>query len=131
MPDDDGDYLMRSEGAPLYARVDGDRVPVVRVYSVLLNEIDGEPDLLAAINDVNTQLTFSRAFWANGAVMIEAEHLGLSLDPEDLVQAIRTVASASDHFGPQLAARFAGEQTYEHGKDDTYRAQPTMTQGYL
>ena len=72
-PDQDGDLLIEFGGACFYVRVDGPTDPVVQIFSVVLADLEANPDLHGALNDINSNLRFARAFHVHKQVLIEAE----------------------------------------------------------
>lgn len=132
-PDDDGDYPVRFRDALYYVRVLDDADPVVQVFSVALADIEKSAELLDALNDINCRLVFARTFWVRGQVLFEAEHLGMTLDAEDFINACETIARATDYFAPRLAEQFGGQLLFDESKAETYE-QPTVAAaftGYL
>jgi hypothetical protein len=63
-------------------------------------------------------------FWVNGQVLIETEHLGMTIKTEDLFELTEHVASASNHFGPKLVERFGGKLAFDNSKGDEYVEPP-------
>jgi hypothetical protein len=124
--DHDGDYPVRYKDALYYVRVAGnDARPIVRVFSTVVADVEPSPDLYEAVNDINTRLGFCRCFWVNGQVLIETEHLGMTIKTEDFLELAENVASASDHFGPKLIERFGGKLAFDDSKGDAYVEPPT------
>ena len=132
-PDNDGDYPVRYQSALYYVRIDPGRRddPVVQVFAVAVDKVEPGPSLYEALNDINTQLRFARAFWVRGQVLIEAEMPGMSLSPDGFAGACQTVASAADHFGPRLAEQFGGKTAFEDDKDAGYQVSEVGSGGYL
>jgi len=119
--DHEGDYPVRYRDARYFVRVAGsDERPIVRVFSTVVADVEAGPDLYEAVNEINTRLGFCRCFWVNGQVLIEAEHLGMTIKTEDFFELADNVASASDHFGPKLAERFGGKLAFEDSKGEEY-----------
>jgi hypothetical protein len=131
LPDQDGDYVVPIGGAHFWARVDGDSTPVVRVYSTVLANVWSSPSLLEAVNEINTQATFVRAFWASDTVMFEHEHLGSAMTEEGFLFSLQAIAHASDYFGPRLMEQFGGTAAFEDAKSDDYKAEPGPVPGYF
>ena len=124
--DHDGDYPVRYRDALYYVRVAGnDARPIVRVFSTVVADIEPSSDLYEAVNDINTRVGFCRCLWVNGQVLIESEHLGMTIRTEDLLELTESVASASDHFGPKLIERFGGKLAFDDSKGDAYVEPPT------
>jgi hypothetical protein len=90
-PDNDGDYPVRYQSALYYVRIDPGRRddPVVQVFAAAVDKVEPGPPLYEALNDINTQLRFARAFWVRGQVLIEAEMPGMS----------RSALSSDDNSG--------------------------------
>ena len=131
VPDHEGDYAVEVGGARFWARVDGNDPAIVRVYSTVLVGLEPTPELYEALNDINTRMAFLRAFVVHGTVLFEHEHLGTSMDAEEFANSIRTIASASDFFGPQLHQQFGGEQKFQESKTEEYQAPEVDHPGYL
>ena len=131
VPDAEGDYLVRTEHARFFARVDGDQQPVIRVYSVIAKDVTKTPELLDALNNINMHLSFLRTVWINGQVLMEADLFAMAADTAGFAEACRRVASASDHFGPGLIEHFGGVAQFEAGKDADYSPKPPNYFGYL
>jgi len=131
VPDEDNDYPIRIEGAAFYARIDGDQVPIIRLFSVVAAGVMLSSEVLEAVNSINTQLTFLRAVWVSGQVIIEGESVATRTDTDDFFELCRRVADATDHFGPQIVAEFGGEARFEESKDAAYHPPAPHHPGYL
>jgi hypothetical protein len=130
-PDEQGNYFIKTESAGFFARVDGDEVPVIRVFSVVARDVEKTPELLESLNDINGALSFVRTSWAGKQVLIGGESLAMSTDANEFSQVCRTVAMASDHFGPQLVQAHGGKPFFEETKDADYTAADPDHPGYL
>ncbi len=123
--DHEGDYPVRYRDARYFVRVAGnDERPIVRVFSTVVDGIEAGPELYETINDINSRLGFCRCFWVNGQVLIEAEHLGLTIKTQDFSELAENVASASDYFGPKLVESFGGNLAFEDSKGEQYDEPP-------
>ena len=131
LPDQDGDYFIRTANAGFYTRVDGDEPPVFRVFTVVVDKVDKTPELLDALNDINKRLTFLRAMWAGNQIMIEGETLGLTATIEDFDAICGRLSGATDHFGAELIDRFGGQPFFEQTKDVAYKQPESSLPGYL
>ncbi len=129
--DSDGDYFVKTENAGFYARVDGDDVPVIRVFSVVAKDIEKSPELLESLNQINSSLSFVRTMWLANQVLFGGESLAMSTDVNDFSQLCRTVAMASDHFGPKLVADHGGKPFFEQTKEPEYQQPAADQPGYL
>lgn len=65
-PDADGDYPVRYRSALYYVRLVGDSHVDVQVFAVAVDGVDPSPELLAAVNEINTQVRFVRIFHVQG-----------------------------------------------------------------
>jgi hypothetical protein len=130
-PDADGDYFVKTENAGFYARVDGEDVPVIRVFSVVAKEIAKSPELLEQLNEINSSLSFVRTMWLAEQVLFGGESLALSTDVNDFSQLCRTVAMASDHFGPRIVQQHGGKPFFEQTKEPEYVRPQADQPGYL
>lgn len=106
--DENGAYpVPLSEDHSLFLSLqDGDTdagIPdTVRVFSVLASGIESSPELLAELNDLNTNVRFARLFWSAGDVVVGDELLLATLDPAELGHACRTVAALAARVAPLL-----------------------------
>lgn len=89
--------------------------PVVVVASPLLAQVPASFDLLSAINQLNAQLSFVRAYWVNGYVLVSAELLAETVDAPELAMVISQVAQVADAYDDQLRGRFGGALPFAPG----------------
>jgi hypothetical protein len=120
-PDQDGDLPIEFGGACFYVRVDGPTDPVVQIFSVLLADLEANPELHGALNDINANMRFARAFHIQKQVLIESEIWGSDLNITNFQHACRNVAIASDAYGNALLNSFGGTPRFEMTKKPTYR----------
>ncbi len=116
-PDDDGDYPVRYRRALYYVRVIGEGAPVVQVFSIALANVQLSTELLTELNRINADVRFTRVFWVREQVLVEADLVGSTLDPEEFDNACTAVATITDRIGPELAARFGGDTAFADEKD--------------
>lgn len=115
-PDPDGDLPVALGGALFYVRIASPTDPVVQVFSVAVADIEPSADLHAALNEINANLVFARAFHVKDQVLIESEIWGSDVNPANLDHACRNVASATDSHGTRLAKEFGGNPRFEQSK---------------
>lgn len=120
-PDHDGDLPIQYGGASFYVRVEGASDPVVQVFAVVLADLESSPDLLGALNDINTQLKFARAFYVQNQLLIESEIWGSDLNMSNFHYACKNVAISTDAHGNALLKAFGGTPRFEMSKKQTYR----------
>jgi hypothetical protein len=120
--DDDGDYPVRYRDALYYVRLVGENYPIVQVFSIAVADIAGTPELMAALNELNSQIRFARAFWVRGQVLIEVDLIGETLEPVSFDNACQRVATITDDVAKQLAANHGGRTAFEDEKTEHYEA---------
>ena len=107
--DQDGDYQIKVVGVPIWGRlIDGDPARL-SVFATLLTEVEGTPDLLAELNDLNSNLTFVRVDWRDGIVTARVDLVAGTLDPAELFTAFKRVNDAASNISPMLNAMFGGD----------------------
>jgi len=131
IPDNDGDYPVRFRDALYWVRITGsDEQPLVRVFSQVLSDLVPSAELFEAINQINSQLGFCRCFFLEGRVVIETEHLGLTLRTDDFRELAQNVAAASDCFGLTLNERFGGNRPFgDENPEGEFTAPPRCPTG--
>jgi hypothetical protein len=83
--------------------------PILQVYSPMLSEIDSSPELLTKLNEVNANLTFVRAFWTEGQVILAMELLAESLDRDQVAHSVSLVSLAGNFWDSELNKAFGGK----------------------
>jgi hypothetical protein len=131
-PDDDGDYPVRYNSALYYVRIVDRRPdnPVVQVFAIALAGVEPGGELYEALNGLNVQLNFARAFYVNHQVLIESEIPGDGLSAASFALSAEAVARAADRFGVELQGRFGGHTAFEDEKHPEYEP-PATSAGYL
>jgi hypothetical protein len=119
-PDDDGDLVVSLGGARFYVRVVNPSNAVVQVFSVGIADLEPTPELMTALNDINSQISFARAFHVNGQILIESEIWGRDVNEGNFRHACRNIAGATDRFVPKLLEEFGGTARFEQAKDSDY-----------
>ena len=108
---DDGTIPIRSGTTIVNVRLVQGESPsraILQVYSPMLSEIDGTPELLTKLNEVNANLTFVRAFWTERQVILAMELLAESLDRDQVAHAVSLVSLAGDFWDSELHEAFGG-----------------------
>lgn len=110
--DEDGDAPIRCGQAMYFVRVVREP-PMVAVFSPMLQDVGMTSGLVEAVNEINTDIRFARAFLTGGTVMVAAEvDAGEGMESA-LVAASGAVGWLSDHWGLRLQARFGGKTFFE------------------
>ncbi len=130
-PDADGDYPVRYKSSLYYVRLIGSENPVVQVFATAVSDVPSSPALYERINEINAQIRFARIFWVREQVLIESDHIGQTIDPEEFDTACEAVGSITDHFGPLLAKEFGGKSFFAETKEEPPKEAPTSTGLYL
>lgn len=119
-PDSDGDLLVGLGGAQFHVRVVNPDDAIVQVFSVGIADLEPTPELMTALNDINQQIGFARAFHVQGQVLIESEIWGSDVNVANFRHACHNIAGATDRFVPQLLERFGGTPRFEQSKEPGY-----------
>ena len=129
--DADGDYPVRYGNAQYYVRLVGGSHVDVQVFAIAVDDVNPSPELLTAINGINTQARFVRVFHVNGQVLVEADIAGDAMEPSGFYTACEAVATVTDKVGPQLAAEHGGRTAFEDSKEESYRPREELIGMYL
>lgn len=107
--DDNGDVDVSTQVAGYTVRVcPSCPSPHIEVYSVLVRDIEADPGLYEALNDLNRGLAHARAFWTSRRVILAGELLGSSADEDSLRCLCNEIAAVGDEHAPRLAEVFGG-----------------------
>jgi hypothetical protein len=109
---EDGTIPIRSGSTVVNVRLmEGDRPghPVLQVYSPLLSDLEGSPELFAKLNEVNANLTFVRAFWLDRQVNLVMELLAENLDQDQVAHALSLMSLAANFWDSELEKTFGGK----------------------
>ena len=118
--EEDGDYPVRYGSALYFVRVVGETVADVQVFAIAVDDVEATPELLAELNELNTQVRFARVFHVRGQVLVEADLAGAGLEAEGFFPACDAVATITDRVGADLAKKHGGRTAFEDSKDDGY-----------
>ena len=113
--DQDGDIPIRSGSSVTFARLlDGPTGPMFRVFSPLLLDIKGSPELLGKLNELNSGAPYVRFFWTNDAVYCAADLKADTLDPGEIKNVLDAVTWHADQFDDALKKEFGGRRMMEN-----------------
>ena len=74
-PDNDGDLPIEYGGASFYVRIDGPTDPVVQIFSVVLADLEANPDLHGALNDINFEDLIEKMMHSQSDLRIKIEEI--------------------------------------------------------
>ena len=123
--DDDGDYPVRYREASYYVRLVQRREAVVQIFSTPVIEVEMTPALLEDLNTIDGEISFARAFWVRGQVLIETEVLADSLDLETFENSCSAVGQVSLRHGPTLHECHGGQLRFLERPEDEERTVAT------
>jgi len=110
--DPDGDIPVRV-GSALYFVSLLDRDPVlVRVWSIVLDDVKTSDELLAELNDINANIVAARVFLLGDRVIAAAELRADTLDPDELAFACDSIGALSDWIDTTMVVRFGGKTRF-------------------
>jgi hypothetical protein len=110
-PNEAGDWYFSYGSAGLIVSIlqrEDEEFPVVLVASPILSDTQKTPQLLDALNDMNSGLHFGRAYWSNGYVWVAANMIAETLDREELAHALNVIGHWSDTVDEAFAQGFGG-----------------------
>lgn len=115
---DDGEVRVLADEASYQVRVREDRdEPHIEVFSVVLTEIEADPGLYEAMNEVNRALGHSRIFWVRKQVVVAGELVGASAEQTGLACLIDEVARTANRCGSELGGVFGGKTMKQREED--------------
>ncbi len=106
--DEDGGIPVAYRSAVYRVRVLPGEKPHVDITAAMISDIDPDPGLYEALNELNSRLSHARAFWDGGVVVLAAELVGLGMDVDDLECTCGEIAVTAHRQGPRLAKTFGG-----------------------
>ncbi len=107
--DADGDYVLTTDGVPVYARlVPTDGFSWLVVFAQVLTDVEEAPDLLAELNQLNVATPLAKISVESGTVAVQGELVAETLDTAEVVTLYERVRRVAADLGPALAVRFGG-----------------------
>ena len=114
LPDQDGDYPLRGDGS-FYARLVEGRAnapAVVQIFAVAVRDIAVTPELLAAINELNTNIAYARVFHVRDQVLVETDLVAETIEPQQVGVSCNVVGTIAAVWGPRLSQQFGGTSPF-------------------
>ena len=116
---DDGEVRVLAEEAAYSVRLREDRTePHIEAYSVVLTEIDADPGLYEALNDINRSLGHCRIFWSRQQVVVAGEMVGTTAEELGLTCLVEEVARCANRSGEELGGVFGGKTHKQREEED-------------
>lgn len=119
-PDAEGDYSVHFRGATFMSRIDGGETPICRVYAIISDGVEKTTELLEALNAINSRLTFLRIIWVHNQILLEGNHLALTMDEAEFTAICDDIAGAANAFGDRLVADFGGTSRFKEYQGSEY-----------
>jgi len=113
--DPSGNYPVPTGTTMLFVRILPFEPPVVRVFAPVFRGMAPTPELLVALNDLNTELLFCRVLVVNGEVIVATEFRAAGITADDVAWGCLVVGGWVERIGATLVARLgpAGVQVPE------------------
>ena len=110
-----GNYPVPTGTTMLFVRILPFEPPVVRVFAPVFRGMAATPELLVALNDLNTELLFCRVLVVNGEVIVATEFRAAGITADDVAWGCLVVGGWVERIGATLVARLgpAGAQVPE------------------
>lgn len=118
-PDAEGDYSVDLRGATFMTRIDGDDTPICRIYVIISDGVEKTSELLDALNAINTRLIYLRIIWVQSQILLEGNHLALTMDETEFAAICNDITNAANAFGDALVADFGGTARFEASQDSS------------
>lgn len=109
--DEDGDIAVRFGSAIAYVRVIDDPL-LVRVYSPVLANVEGDEALLRRLNEINGKIRFARLFFTEGTVIAALDIFAVPLSAEHITDACSVLGNIADQVDDLLQAEFGGRTAF-------------------
>jgi len=114
LTDEDGDYVLSAYGVPVYGRIMEGLPPRLRIFALVIEDIDDSPELLAEVNSLNNGYGFVKVVWRERRLMVEGDLVAETLDAPEAMASYDRVRHVADELGPSLAAVYGG-RTVQRG----------------
>jgi hypothetical protein len=110
-----GNYPVPTGATMLFVRILPFEPPVVRVFAPVFRGMTPTPELMAALNELNSELLFCRALVVNGEVIVATELRGAGMTADDVAWGCLVVGTWVERIRATLADRLgpAGEPSPE------------------
>jgi len=110
-----GNYPVPTGTTMLFVRILPFEPPVVRVFAPVFRGMAATPELLVALNELNTELLFCRVLVVNGEVIVATELRGAGMTADDVAWGCLVVGTWVERIRATLADRLgpAGEPSPE------------------
>ena len=121
--DNDGDIHIPRGSAVVFVRTADDDPPRIEIFSPLLEDFTMRPEVFAAVNAINRNTPFAKAYVDpdNAQIVLTAElHIFDELSPDQLLATIDLVADRADHYDSLLQKRFGGRTMLDDDESDEF-----------
>jgi hypothetical protein len=89
---------------------------LLRFIAPIVLGISGGPALFERLSDLNNTTVFGKFYFMDGAIWIEHNLLGESVDWESFRAVLASVAHHADHLDESLMAEFGGHRWSDHAQ---------------
>jgi hypothetical protein len=108
--DGDGDYPITRHGHRIYGRLHGQtKEALFQIFAVILDDIEPTPELLAEINQINSNIGYARVFCVANQVLVEVDLVAVACDEIEIEIAVKRIQRVASEIAPMLNALFGGE----------------------
>jgi hypothetical protein len=109
--DNDGDIGLRKGSALVFVRLI-DEPPCVRIYSLLVRDVEESPDILVRLNDINANQPLMRFVYRNGTIFAITDVAAEPFVSAHVAQAFEHFCAIADGMDNLLQAEFGGRIAY-------------------
>ncbi len=121
---DNGDIPVRIGSARYIVRLTDGEPPLMRVFSVLLEEVEDNPDIYKELNSINCNIVSARVFYLvdDKIIVCAMEVPAETVDKEELAHACWAVGTLAEWADTDLQKKFGGKMAFD---DEKPEEQPT------
>jgi hypothetical protein len=112
--EDDGDYVLSAYGVPVYARILAGDPARLRIFALVIEDVDDSAELLAEVNALNNGYGFVKVVWHERMLVVEGDLVAETMDAPEAMALYDRVRHVADELGPSLAAVYGG-RTVQRG----------------
>ncbi|MHB1139471.1 MAG: DUF3293 domain-containing protein, partial [Microthrixaceae bacterium] len=130
LKDDDGDYVLSAYGVPVYGRILAGDPARLRIFALVIEDVDDSAELLAEINALNNGYGFVKVVWYERMLVVEDDLVAETLDAPEAMALYDRVRHVADELGPSLAAVYGGRtvQRGDHARWANYLRTAVLTE---
>jgi hypothetical protein len=105
--DDDGDIPIMVGSTVMFLRVATD-APAIKIFAQILTDVRWSTALLEAVNEINRDYPFVRAWWDTDRVLLCTDLMAFPYVEQHVIAALQSFGQIADEIDDDLQRRFGG-----------------------